>query len=279
MNNIKTVICSVGDYSNYNNMNTLEKSSIADNKLIKESLLHGIYIQQRNIIDCSQTTAVSFNKFLTAIQKLNNSEISIFYLSGHGGIINGVYNFYFSDKPYPFSEIMEKIKKINSPIKIIFLDSCQSGTDIVENYFNSMDYNFEHENNDAYLFFASSAIDELSSAFSDGSLFTKCLSWAIDDNLNKNKTHTLFNIVFLTYLYLKKRTNNQNCMLRTNIIGDVFFHNKYNMTPLMLGPTEPNECDFKIEELFEIEKRLIELYEVMKKTILNILAMKRMMMN
>jgi hypothetical protein len=266
--NMYAIVCSIGDY-NMRGISKLIESSINDRATFINSLKNGLCLNDAHIDNYANKTLISFNDFNDSLNKVPNStEILIIYISSHGCISNSQYNILFSDQLKSFKDILESISRINVKTKLIFLDTCYSGSDLIEDFFPDLDYKFNESNNEQYLLFASCKNNECSYIHQDEhiSKFTKCLSYAIDDNLNKNKIHSLYNIIFLTSLYAKKYCEtNQHCMVRSNILGDIIFSYNKHILPIEIKNCEKNADDLKILQLIEIEKSLIKLYDCFKK--------------
>jgi hypothetical protein len=74
-----------------------------------------------------ETTKFAIVKALKQLQNISPNDYFIFYVSSHGGIIDGVFYLACSDGAISHYELLELFKRIPTANKLLLFDTCQSG--------------------------------------------------------------------------------------------------------------------------------------------------------
>lgn len=210
------------------------KNDVAE---VRRALVHGLNIENEDIISLGETGNVTVSDFIDALINLSDStdkdDNLIFYFSGHGGGESGNQHcLVFSDSAVSTQAIIEYLEKISAKGKVIFLDCCFSGNYSVDGVTS---FGFEDTINDfagkGYAVLSSSNSTQVSFGHPDKpiSVFTSFLCDAFQDKLLvKQGMVSLNDIQKLVCLYSqvwshRNPDKQQQPIFRANMGGTIHF--------------------------------------------------------
>ncbi|RAN85245.1 caspase family protein [Bacillus sp. SRB_331] len=233
MSKIKALVVGVSNY--YIGANDLP-FCINDITAMESALHNGLKLEKNDVITCGQLGDVMVDDFKNALSQLtsltNDSDILIFYFSGHGTTIDDKHYLVFSNGIISTQEVIDYFENIPTRSKIIFLDCCHSGNYSVSGTSEfSIEKTVAEFHGQGYAVLSSSNSHQYSYGHPDKpiSVFTSFLCDALQHKqLIKEGKVTLHDIQKLVSLYLdvwNKRNpkKEQHPIFRANIGGTVFF--------------------------------------------------------